>query len=68
MVQVIGHVVNANNVMHVHMVADKYNAVLLFIGECMLISVVWKVILARQKMVLESWDEVLVIVSYALRL
>jgi len=40
MAQVVGCVVNVNDVMLVHTVANKRNAVLLFIGECMLISII----------------------------
>jgi len=48
MVQVIGCVVNANDIVLVHMVANKCNTVLLFIRECMLVSIIWNVILVCQ--------------------
>ena len=39
-VQVIGCVVNVNDIVLVHTVANECNAVSLFIGECMLVSVI----------------------------
>jgi len=48
MAQVVGRVVNANDIMLVHTVANKCNAVSLFIRERMLVSVIWNVILACQ--------------------
>ena len=46
--QVVGRVVNAHDIVLVHAVANECNAVSLFIGERMLVSVIWNVILVCQ--------------------
>ena len=46
--QVVGRVINTNDVVLVHTVADECNAVSLFIGERMFVSVIRDVVLARQ--------------------
>jgi len=65
-VQVIGGVVDAKDLVLVYVISDKCNCVLLFIGKHVLFSVIWDIVIMWQQMVLEPWDEVLVFVSYAL--
>ena len=67
--QVVGHVVDAKNLVLVHTIADECNGVSFFIGKCVLMSVVRNVIIACQQMVLEPWNKFLIPVSsYASRL
>ena len=51
--QVIGCIVDVKNLMLVHMVADGCNTVSLFISKCVLLSIIWNVIIACQKVILE---------------
>jgi len=64
--QVIGGVVDMKDLVLVYVISDEYNHILLFIGKCMLFSIIWDIVITRQQMVLEPWDEVLVFVSHAL--
>jgi len=67
-VQVVGHIVDTKDIVLVYTVADKCDGVPLFIGKCMLVSIIWHIVIAGQQVVLEPWDEFLVVVSYASRL
>jgi hypothetical protein len=46
--QIVGGVVDSKDTVLVHMVADEWNAISFSVGKCMLISIVWNVIIARQ--------------------
>ena len=65
MPQVVCCVVDTKHLVFVNTIADECDLVSFFIRKCMLLSVVWDVIASRQQVILESWNEVLTVVSYA---
>jgi hypothetical protein len=64
---VICCVVDPKNIMAVYVVTKEYHTLAICIRECMFITIVWNIVVAGQQVVLQSWYEVLMLVSLGLQ-
>jgi hypothetical protein len=63
MMHVIGSVIDAENFVFVHSVADKHDPIMFSVRKCMLITIIQYGIMSKQ-MVLKAWNKVLIFISY----